>query len=65
MDHKNIAYYMFVGAMIGLGLFVNSIFLFVGMVGLCGGHMLLGHGNEHTRDATLSEDEKKSNLGCH
>ena len=67
MKRKNIAYFTFVGAMIGLGLFVNNVFFFVGMISLCGGHMLLGHGHgdEHTHDATLSEDEKKSKLGCH
>ncbi len=67
MKRKNIAYFMFVGAMMGLGLFVNNVFLLVGIVSLCGGHMLLGHGheNEHTHDATLSEDEKQSKLGYH
>jgi len=61
LKRKNIAFFGFVGVMIGLGLFVNSAFFLVGMVSLCGGHMLLGHnhGNEHTHDAVSSEEEKK------
>jgi hypothetical protein len=67
MKPKNIAFFSFVGAMIGLGLFVNSVFFLVGMVSLCGGHMLLGHGNgnDHTHNIDSSEDEKKTKVGCH
>jgi len=67
MKPKNIAFFSFVGVMIGLGLLVNSLFFLVGMVGLCGGHMLLGHGhgNEHARETTAREDEKKAQGGCH
>lgn len=67
MKRKTIAFYSFVGVLIGLGLFVNSMFFLVGMVSLCGGHMLLGHNhaNEHAHEATSGEDEKKIQSGCH
>jgi hypothetical protein len=67
MKPKNVAFFSFVGAMIGLGLFVNSVFFLVGMVGLCGGHMLLGHNhaNEHAHETTSGEDEKKTQAECH
>lgn len=67
MKLRSIALFTFVAAMMGLGLFVNGVFFFVGMVGLCGGHMLLGHdhGKTHTDNVTSSEDEKKNKFGCH
>lgn len=65
MRRRNIVFFAFVGAMIGLGLLVNSAFFLIGMVSLCGGHMLLGHGETHTHNATSSEDEKKNKFGCH
>jgi len=62
MRRRTVVFIAFVGVMIGLGLLVNSTFFLIGMVGLCGGHMLLGHGhgNEH---AATSDDERKK--GCH
>ena len=58
-------FFGFVGIMMGLGLFVNSVFFVVGMVSLCGGHMLLGHGDGHKRDPASMKDEEKTKDGCH
>jgi hypothetical protein len=65
MKIRSIALFTFVAVMMGLGLFVNGAFFLVGMVGLCGGHMLLDHGKAHTHDVTTSEDEKKNKFSCH
>jgi hypothetical protein len=67
MKRKHIAFFALVGVMMGLGLLLNSAFFLVGMVSLCGGHMLLGHNhaNEHAHDTTSGEDENKTNIGCH
>ena len=43
MKRRTVIFLASVGSMIGLGLLVNSAFYLLGMVGLCGGHMLLGH----------------------
>ena len=64
MKLRSVALFTFVTVMIGLGLFVNGAFFLVAMVGLCGGHMLLGHGTD-THNATSSEGEKKTKSGCH
>ena len=65
MKRRTAVFLAFVGIMIGLGLVVNTAFFLVGMVSLCGGHMLLGHshGNDHTHGAASSEEDKKG--GCH
>jgi len=62
MKRRIAIFIAFVGSMIGLGLLVNSAFFLLGMVGLCGGHMFLGHnhGDEHT----ATSEEKRKN-GCH
>ena len=57
MKRRTVVFLAFAGIMIGLGFVVNSAFFLVGMVSLCGGHMLLGHDNEH--DAT-SDDNRKN-----
>jgi hypothetical protein len=64
MRLRTIIFVGFIGAMIGLGLFVNSIFLLLGMSGLCGGHMLL-HGKEHNHDSVAVKDDEKARTGCH
>lgn len=63
----NAIFYAAVGVMMGLGLFVNRAFFLVGMVSLCGGHMLLGHnhGDKHARNTNADEDEKRIRQGCH
>ena len=62
MRLRNIVFAGFVGVMIGLGVFVNNAFFLVGMISLCGGHLLLGHGKQHKHDAaTMRDDEKTKN----
>jgi len=63
MRLRDVVFFGVVGIMIGLGLFVNSVFLLVGMVSLCGGHMLLGHGKEHEHAATPMKDDEKTKNG--
>jgi hypothetical protein len=67
MKRKAIAFFSFIGVIIGLGLFVNNVFFLVGMVSLCGGHMLLGHGhgNDNAQETISNEDEKKAEVACH
>ena len=64
MRLRAIIFVGFVGVMIGLGLFVNQIFLLLGMSSLCGGHMLL-HGKEHDHDSASTKDDEKTKTSCH
>jgi len=64
MRLRDIAFFGLVGIIIGLGLFVNSVFFLLGMVTLCGGHMILGHGKEHEHE-TRSHDDEKTKSGSH
>ena len=64
MRIRTIIFLGFVGIMIGLGLFVNNIFLLVGMSSLCGKHLLL-HRKEHNHDPASAEDDDKKKTGCH
>lgn len=65
MRLRSILFFGFIGVMMGLGLFVNSIFFLLGMVSLCGGHVLLGHGKEHGHDSAAVPDDEKTKSSCH
>ena len=62
MKRRTVIFLASVGSMIGLGLLVNSAFYLLGMVGLCGGHMLFGHDHGHEHNASSEENR---NNGCH
>jgi len=62
MKRRTAIFIAFVGIMIGLGLLVNSAFFLLGMVGLCGGHMLLGHDHDNEHNAATGEKRKND---CH
>jgi len=62
MKRRTAIFLGFIGIAVGLGLLVNSAFFLLGMVGLCGGHMLLGH--DHGNDHKATSDDKRKD-GCH
>jgi hypothetical protein len=63
MRRRNLALLALVGGLIGLGLFVNSIFVFAGMATVSGlGHLFAhnqGNGNQ------AKDDDQESKSSCH
>lgn len=59
MKFRNIVLAAFVGAMVALGIFVNSVFLFVAGMSACGlMHLFHGHGEkEHVHQPKIEEQK--------
>lgn len=59
MKPRNLVLVGFVGAMVALGIFVNSIFLFVAGMSLCSlMHLFHGHGGkEHVHQPKIDEQK--------
>ena len=64
LKRRNLIVAGFFGAMVALGIFVNSLFLAVAFASLCGvAHLLGGHhsGATHKHDAARDEKDAKPN----